>query len=268
VEVRNEKSETDPHADEREEVRDIDVFGKVGQSGALAAVALAVALAAGGYALASAPSGSSTVSGTVEVTGNGTVTVVPDTLTITMAITTVRATTKAALARNSTESRAVEQAFFTAGVAKRDVTTSNLTVGEQDNSQGRKIGYAAAIELTATLRQLAKSGAVITAAEDAAGNDVSISGITYSLANPAQGESAARSAAMDDALARAKGFASAAGERVGQVVKISDTSSTSVPEPFASANAVGTARGASAVPLQPGTQTATASVDVVFSLVH
>jgi hypothetical protein len=181
-----------------------------------------------------------------------------------MSVKTLASSTKAALDRNNAETQAVERVLFAAGVRRSDVATSGLTVGEQDDATGKKIGYAAEDDLTITLRRLSVSGAVVGAAENAANSDVSITSISYSITDVAAGERAARAAAMRDALARAKGLAGAADATVGPLVRITDQSST--PIPFAR-NAAGVASGAaSSVPLLPGTQTLTATVEAVFTL--
>jgi uncharacterized protein YggE len=121
--------------------------------------------------------------------------------------------------------------------------------------------------LTVVLRDLAKSGAVISAAESTSGNDVAISDINYSVTHTSPSEAAARAAAMRDALARARGLASAASESVGAIVKITDNSAPQPPEPFVRfGTAVGAGKAPSSVPLQPGTQTVTANIDVTFDL--
>jgi uncharacterized protein YggE len=247
-------------------VHDVKGIRSLGRADVLAIVALAVALAAGGYALSSSQSG--VASGTVSVSGSGTATERPDTLTVTMSVRTVAPSTKAALTRVNTEASAVEQAFFSAGVAKKDVQTSNLSVGEQDDQSGKKIGYAAQLDLTVVLRVLSKSGAVVNAAQSAAGNDVSITGITYSITDVSKGERTARAAAMRDALARAKALAGAAGESIGPILKITDNSNAPIPLPFAQKSASASSGSPTSVPLQPGTETSTANVDVVFSLVR
>lgn len=243
----------------------MEFLRSLGRSGVLAAVALAVALAAGGYAIASGSSGNGGTGGTVSVSGDGTAVSVPDTLTVQMSIRTVRPSATAALARNNVEARAVERAFFSAGVAKKDVQTSGLSVGPQVDQAGNNVGYFAEDDLTVVLRQLDKSGAVTAAAENAAGNDVAISNINYSVADTSKSQVSARAAAMRDALAKARGLAAAAGESIGPIVRISDN--VQRPEPITgfAANGAG-AKSASSVPLQPGTQTTSASVDVVFAL--
>ncbi|HWD24848.1 MAG TPA: SIMPL domain-containing protein [Acidimicrobiales bacterium] len=236
-----------------------------GRSGALAAIALAVALAAGGLTLTRGSSSGGGPAGTVSVSGSGTATSRPDELTVQLSIRTVRPSAKAALARDNIEARAVERTFFTAGVGKKDVQTSGLSVGPQIDQTGKNVGYFAEDDLTVVLRQLANSGAVTTAAENAAGNDVAISGISYSITNPSKSEVSARAAAMRDALAKARGLAAAAGESVGAIVRISDIAQTPEPIGYNAAGGAAARRGGS-VPLQPGTQTTSASVAVVFAL--
>ncbi len=242
-------------------------MGPIRRSEVVALVALAVALATGGWMIADHTSTTTSSPGTVSVSGSGTATERPDTLTISMTVRNVAKSAARALTVNNRDTLAVERVFFTAGVPRADVATANVSVGVADNAAGNPIGYAAEHDLTVTLRNLGKSGAVLGAAARAAGNDVSITSTSYSITNAASGEAAARAAAMKDAFARAQGFAAAAGERVGAIERITDTSSDTGPIVFTPQNLGATAKSAaSPVPLQPGSQTVNASVNVVFAL--
>ncbi|MCU1489677.1 MAG: hypothetical protein JWM85_1082 [Acidimicrobiaceae bacterium] len=231
---------------------------------ALGALAVAIGLAAGGLAL-TAQGSSQSAPGTVEVTGTGTVTAAPDTLAVQIAVITTAGSAAQALNTNNREMRHVQAIFLAAGVKASDLMTTGLNVAPHYNSQGTQQGYSAEEDLTATLHAIAKSGAVIDAAESAVGNDVQIQGITFSLSSTATAMSEARVQAVQNAKQAAADFARGDGESVGPLVKISPVQ-TSVPEPlpFAANGAAGTAR--SAVPIKPGTQTVSVQVDVVFRL--
>src|SRR5476651_592145 len=88
-----------PSAAGRRGIAGMELIRSFGRAGALAALALVVALVAGGYALAnSSSSGPSSTgpssAGTVVVSGSGTATVLPDTLTITMSVRALKPSAK------------------------------------------------------------------------------------------------------------------------------------------------------------------------------
>jgi hypothetical protein len=118
-----------------------------------------------------------------------------------------------------------------------------------------------------TLTDLAKSGSLISVAQSSVGNDVSIDNISYSLVNVNTVLDSARAAAVHNALTAARALANAAGSSVGVVTKITDQSTSTPPINFNNASAQKRTSGsASSVPLSPGTQSVSATVDVVFTL--
>lgn len=230
----------------------------------LGALALAVGLAALGDALtnSSAPAGSA---GTVEVNATGTATGSPNVLNVQLAVITKASSAAAALNKNNTEMHHLQAVFVGAGVAIKDLQTSNLDVSPTYNQTGSITGYGAEDDLSATLRSIAKSGAVIDAAENAVGNDVTINGITFSFSNDAPLMQQARVSAMKNARAQAADFAKGADEQLGSVLRISTSVNTPSPLPFNGAVASPGIK-ATPVPIRSGTETESVSVDVVFAL--
>ncbi|HUY06788.1 MAG TPA: SIMPL domain-containing protein [Acidimicrobiales bacterium] len=229
--------------------------------------AIALAIAAGGIALANSAPSAMAVADTVEVTGTATINAKPDTLTVNLTVQVVRPTSNAALTRDNAEMSALQRVFRQGGVPAKDLATSNLTVGKNYNSNGKPSGYIASNSLTATLKDLANAGALISAAQSSVGNDASIDNISYSLENVNGVLNLARAAAIRNARTSADVLAEAANSAVVSVAKITDQSNSTTPIPFNYAAAQKRSAGpATAVPLRPGTQAVTATVDVVFSL--
>ena len=241
--------------------------------GALAAVVLvtggaAAAKVAGAPAPAPAPAARAVAAvapvagATVTVTGNGSVTVVPDTLTLQIGATTNAPTAVGALDGNDGAVTRLQSVLRSAGVAASDMQTSDLQLSANTNSRGTVTGYQASDQLTVTMHQLSSAGAVIDAAAHAVGNDVQIQGITFSRADTAPYERAARTAAVHQAATEAAALAAAAGDQLGGVVKITDE----VAQPPEVLGA--TPSRAAAVPVQAGTATVSAQVQVVYALVR
>ena len=234
--------------------------------GALAAVVLvtggAAAAKVAGPPARAARAVAPVAGATVTVTGNGSVTVVPDTLTLQIGATTNAPTAVGALDSNDAAVSRLQSVLRSAGVAASDMQTSDLQLSANTNSRGTVTGYQASDQLTVTMHQLSSAGAVIDAAAHAVGNDVQIQGITFSRADTAPYERAARTAAVHQAATEAAALAAAAGDQLGGVVKITDE----VAQPPEVLGA--TASRAAAVPVQAGTATVSAQVQIVYALVR
>lgn len=229
--------------------------------------ALGIAIAAGGLAVANSSSSLLLPSGMVQVTGTSTVLARPDTLTVNLTVKVIRPSATAALREDDTEMKALQRVFLHAGVPAKDLTTTSLSVGKNYNAMGNPSGYVASNGLEVTLKELAKAGALISSAQTSVGNDVSIDDITYSLVNVNGVLNSARAAAVRNARAAARMLSEAGGSTVAGISKITDESTSTTPILFNnSATSPKAAAGAPAVPLKPGTQSVTATVEVVFTL--
>src|SRR4051794_17645461 len=130
------------------------------------------------------------VSRTITVTGQRTATVKPDTATVQLGVSVPRPTANAALQQANKSAAALIAALKAAGVADDDIATSNLSIWPQyDNSQ--VTGYTASNTVSAKVRDIDRTGPVIDAAAEAAGDDISISGVSFGLSDPEQSLAAA-----------------------------------------------------------------------------
>ena len=64
----------------------------------------------------------------ITVSAEGTVKVVPDAVRLSATVTTVAATSKEALAANSSSAAKVRKALTSAGIAVKDISTQNVTI--------------------------------------------------------------------------------------------------------------------------------------------
>jgi uncharacterized protein YggE len=127
-------------------------------------------------------------------------------------------------------------------------------------------GYQASSQVSVTVRNIDKAGPVIDAAAAAAGDHITIGGVSFTISDPEKIIGAARSAAIDNAKARAGQYATAAGATVGQVLQISEVSVSPMPV-YAGMATASAAQGKDAyTPIQSGTQDLTVSVTVVYAL--
>lgn len=202
--------------------------------------------------------------GTITVTGNATVNVLPDMATITLGVTTTGDTAAAAMEANNEAVSAVIGRLIAAKVADRDMQTSSLQINPNwvmsaDGSRQEIKGYVAANMLTVNIKALETTGAVLDAAITDGAN--TLNGLTFGLTNPRPQEDAARKAAVADALARANLLAEAAGAKLGPIVSINEGGAAMpYPQPmFKSADA-------SAVPIATGEIGVSASVTITWTL--
>jgi hypothetical protein len=229
---------------------------------ALAGLALAVgALAGVARPEAASSAAAEEVPQGLTVTGLGSVRTVPDRASFFFGVETQAATARAALNANSAEAKKVVDALRAAGVAAADLQTAQVSLSPRSNERGTEIvGYTAFTTVTATIRDLARAGAVVDAAVDAGANTVGGPNLTRGDTD-AQYRQALR-AAFTDAREKAETLAAASGRTLGRVTAIVEGSTGGVPMPVAAKDsAAGTA-----VEIAPGTQSVDATVTVTFAL--
>jgi uncharacterized protein YggE len=202
---------------------------------------------------------------TVTVSGEGSVTVKPDTASINLGVQATASTATAALDQANTAAAKLIQALKSAAVADDDIVTNGVSVYPMYNGSNRVTSYQASNTVTVTVRSIDHTGPVIDAAAAAAGDNITIGGVSFSVADPEAVIGAARAKAIVNAKTRAGQFAEAAGAKVGEVLQISEVSVSPVPVYYA--GAADTAAGkAASTPVQTGTQDMSVSVTVVFAL--
>lgn len=234
---------------------------------ALAILALAImATRPAPAAAATVPSTPTAAAPGVTVAGTARVEGVPDTLRLDMGVNVIEKDVETALTKANEASATLQQTLRDNGVAERDLASTGLSIQpQQDWSKNTPviIGYQVTQTITAKLRDVDKAGAVIGAAAAAGGNATIVNGISWDIDDNEALLKDARDRAIADARARAEQYAKAAGRGLGQVVSITESTS-STPQPYAY-EAHDMASGASSVPLAPGTQTVAVDVVVVYA---
>jgi len=188
----------------------------------------------------------------------------PDLATINLGVTTEGQTAQAALAENARRMTALTQALRRAGIAERDIQTSNISVYPQqqyrENQTPLITGYQANNTVTAKIRNINNTGRVIDAAVAAGGNTVN--GVSFSHADPEAQLDIARRDAIAEARRRAELYASALGMRVHRIVAVQEGGGYAPPMPMVRMEA---AQDAS-TPVAPGEIETRISVNVTFEL--
>lgn len=204
------------------------------------------------------------------VTGSGTATGTPDQVTLSVDVSVLGGSARAALGADDRTSAAVVAAITGAGVPARDVKTTDLSVLPSYTTPAggatRLQGYAVDDQVVATIVGVSRAGPVVDAVTAAGGNDVRIGSLSFSLADPRPLQARAHRDAVRQAAAQAASTAAAAGERLAGICAVRDQTASTTPPfpPFGTAN--GPVAAAPAVPLEPGTQQASAQVTLVYAL--
>ena len=244
-----------------------------------AGIALATALAC--LAPLPAQAASATTDGSVVAPGDAMLTVsaegqahrAPDVAVFSAGVTTQGQTASAALAANSRAMVAVIAELKKAGVAPRDIQTSNLSVSPVYEEQTAQpairprrpvgptiIGYQVSNQVNVRQRKLDAYGATIDALVSAGANQ--INGPSFTVDQPAAALDEARLEAMKNARARADLYARAAGMRVLRIVSIAEGGGGyQQPMVFARAKMMDTS-----APVEAGEVNLSANVTVQFEL--
>ena len=189
----------------------------------------------------------------------------PDVATLSAGVVTQAADANEALRANAAQMNRLMEAVRQAGIAERDIRTSDLGVSPQyrrADGEAREIsGYEARNTVNLTLRDIGNLGSVIDALVAAGANQVH--GPNFQIGEPEDAYDEARRAALEAARARAGLYADALGLRVRRIVSISEGGGF-MPRPMAMGMRAMEAVAAS--PVSPGESTLSVNLDVVFEL--
>jgi uncharacterized protein YggE len=162
--------------------------------------------------------------------------------------------------------QALLDALADEGVARADMRTQFVSLfpryAEQPQPAGlpEVAGYTATNNVEVRVRDLDQLGQLLDAAVAAGGN--TISGIRFVAGEDADLDQQARAAAMDDARAKAEQLAALAGASLGPVISIREGAAAPIPG-FGGEAAAGIG---GAVPIEPGTEMVSVSLQVTWQL--
>jgi uncharacterized protein YggE len=161
---------------------------------------------------------------TLNLSASGETQAAPDMATITLGVQTDAATAAGALSANAAQMTKVVAALKKAGIAERDIQTSNLSVNPQyvyEQNQPPKLnGYQASNQVTIQVRDLARLGQTVDATVNAGATNVG--GISFGLQNPKAAEDAARLDAVKALQAKADLYARATGYHIVRLVTLGE----------------------------------------------
>lgn len=204
---------------------------------------------------------------TIALSGHGEAKAAPDMAVITIGVTTNAVTAADSLTANSAAMNAVFAKLKEAGIADKDVQTSNFSIQPRydygNNAQPPKLaGYDVSNLVSVSVRQVDGLGKLLDMVVSAGSNQ--INGIEFSVSKPQAMLDEARQLAVQDAARKAGIYAKAANVKLGNILSISEGAGYQPPVPIQAKMMRSDAAGAP--PIAAGEQTLSVDVNMVWEI--
>ena len=227
-------------------------------------IALAVGLAAAASACDHSPDRVGDNPRQVTVVGAGHVQGVPDTLTADVGIEFTARDVTAAMDQTNGRQQAVIDALANAGVDRKDISTTDVSLQPQyDNAGGTITGYRAANSIRVKIHPAGSASRLLAVIVGTGGDATRVNSVSYSIADDSQLVKDARAHAFQDAKDRAAQYAQLSGLGLGKILSLSEVAGGGASPPGIPAPRSGMQ---ASVPLEPGQQTVSFSVIAVWEL--
>jgi uncharacterized protein len=202
----------------------------------------------------------------ITVTGEGSVTVVPDLAFVNLGVSHDAETADEALTAMSLGMTAVLARLEAAGIAPTDIQTGQLSLSQRydDSSydgRAKIVGFTATTTVNVRVRDMAKLGGILDAVVEDGANQ--FGGITFDIADRTAAMEASRRDAVADGRARAELYADAAGVTLGDLVTLNEQGGYMAPAPMMEARM---AADAGSVPIAAGELSLQTSVTMVYAI--
>ena len=226
---------------------------------AVVAGVLAAAVVFAGVGRPEGAHGSAQDTRSVTVTGTASVQAVPDKAAFSAGVATNAATAQAALAANAAKAAYVLDALRSAGVAKGDLQTQDVSVSPRWNDRGEQEGFTVHSSVQVYVQEVRRAGRLIDAAVAAGASETS--GPSFDRGDRDALYRSALKDAFAEARLKAATLAGEAGASLGRVLRIEESPAMPGPVPYELRVMADTA-----TPVEPGEQEVQASVRATFSL--
>jgi uncharacterized protein YggE len=209
---------------------------------------------------------------TITMTGSGDATGVPDEMTFKLSVGSTADDVSVALDQASGKMKQAIAALRKNGVEKKDTETTGLSIDptyQYLNDQPPVLtGYRVRQSMSVHVRSLRGAGKALSAAVNAGGNSARISNLNLTISDVDSLLSQARDKAVEEATAKAKQYAEAAGQNLGDVVTLSEVKATPKSQEFSPSlgNMIMDRAAYKAVPIQAGSEKLDVVVSVVWEL--
>jgi len=211
---------------------------------------------------------STTPEHTISVSGTGRIVLSPDTADVRFGVSSTARSVKTAREQAASAMTKVIAGLKGLGIADKDIQTTMLSLQptydySANTNPPRITGYQLSNSIAVTVRDLDKLGDAIDGA--LANGATSLDGVTFRVDDQAAAEQQARQAAIDEAKAKAKTLADAAGVSITGVSSISETVAP-VPYPvYYGFGAAGAPQSTDVkTPVEAGSTEVTVTVAVVY----
>lgn len=200
----------------------------------------------------------------LDISATGEVSRVPDVAIISAGVVTKAPTASAALQDNAGRMQRVVAALKRAGIADRDIQTSNVSLNPEyrypDNQSPQLTGYSASNNVSVRFRDIRTSGQILDALVGQGANQ--ISGPNLTIDKPEGALDEARTRAIAVGRERAQAYARSLGMRVVRLVAVSESGGNSIVQPmpmYARADMAKTS-------IEPGEQKLQVTLNMTFEL--
>ena len=210
---------------------------------------------------------------TLNVNGNGTVYLTPDIAYITIGVHTEDPNLATGVSKNNTQAQTLVDALKKAGIAAKDIQTSNFSVYYNNNNNGQTFDkttgqvistgdYSIDNTVNVTVRDLTHLGSILKTAVNSGANN--INSISFDVADKTAAMQQARQKAMANASSLAAELAKTANVQLGGIQNI--TYSDNSPLPYYGMGGGGASAPNASVPIQPGQTQISVTVSVTYAL--
>lgn len=205
---------------------------------------------------------------TISLSASGTVKAAPDMVSISTGVTSEGQTAQDALSKNTDAMTKVVDTLKGAGLEPKDIQTTDFSVSpvyerKKDEQAAFITGYRVSNNVNITVHDIDKLGDVLDKVVQAGANQ--IGSISFGIADPEKMKDEARKLAMNNAIDNAKLYTKTAGVELGPVIKIVESGGYT-PRPYRAMAAAPMMAEAKAVPVEGGTMSVEAKVQVTWEL--
>jgi len=231
---------------------------------------IAAAVALIGAIMAPPATAQSNREGRIRILGHGSVEAVPDFVMVRVGISNRAASPTAALDQNSATARKIVDFAKQFAISEQDIRTDSINLAQafksvrEPNGSTQQVpdGYNASNFIRVRITDMSRLGTFMRQILDQGATN--INGVSFGLSNPEKVADEARSQAMDDALHQAQQLAGSAKVKLGPIREIAHPPRTEFRAPVGEADLAVSPRGRITVPVEVGTITVSAEVDVTW----
>ena len=232
----------------------------------LAALILGAAMVPAAAAAQAVPGVAQAIAGTrLDISATGEATRIPDIAVITAGVVTKATTATAALEQNAARMERVRAALTRAGIADRDIQTSNISLNPEyryvQDQAPQLTGYSASNQLSVRFRDIRSTGSILDALVAQGANQ--INGPNLTIDKPDEALDEARTKALGIGRARAEVYARSLGMRVVRLLSVSESGGSSIVQPLPMMMARAQAADTK---IDPGEQKLEVTLGMVFEL--